>query len=804
MNNVFKWIKVIGVSAWIYSMACVQAQEVDANSPIQANLDSLWMQRPIEKVYVQMDKERYVQGETLWFKVYLLDGKDLGPSYLSTLVYVECWSPDDTLVARKTIKVEGGIGKGDLSLPKELSAGVYHIQAYSQWMRNESQHFQASIQVLDPSSSTEPPLLASGKPDVQFLPESGSLLAGGENRVAFKALGVDGWGIPINGKVWDASGNEIQSFESSHRGMGSFAFVPEVGNAYQAEITWMGTTYRYDLPKVEEKGYVMGVNSSPFLTQVQIRSHGLPSDAVVQLVGIMGHRLRISLKARLQEGQAQLDIPNSFFDTGVLQLSLLDVNDQAQCERMIWIDKRDQMDIQVSPQQPVYSKRSLVEVEFQAKSQMGVALSSQLAVSVYEESGMWEGSPYRNSLRSQMLLSSEAKGTIEAPWEYFHTEGASEYLDLVMLTHFWRKVNWDNLGTTLEAPKYLIERGLYISGQVMRNNNKSLPNTNVTLMMGNMFELRETQSDKEGYFAFNDLGFTDTTQLMLQAKTSRNAPRPAKFKLNERSYESAPELPVAALPPFEDLAYIQSSLQQQANLEAIEGIAQYDIEGVEITSKKKDPIVEERGTQLYRTPSMRVDMSKQTYRINVIEAMKGKVPGVSISGQPGSYSIRIRGSSSLTLSNDPLILVDGVPTDIVYAEALPMPLVDYVDVVKGPQAAIFGEQGVNGVIAIYTKQGADALPKESDESRGIYRPTMSGISVSRTFYTPNYATSDTRQDLPDLRSTLVWEPNVQTLEDGTFSLQFYTGDIPGKYRIVVEGISVEGTMGYGSGWIEVE
>ena len=322
--------------------------------------------------------------------------------------------------------------------------------------------------------------------------------------------------------------------------------------------------------------------------------------------------------------------------------------------------------------------------------------------------------------------------------------------------------------------------------------------------MGNMFELRETQSDPDGYFVFNDLGFSDTTQLMLQAKTSRDAPRPAKFKLDERSYESAPELPMVALPPFEDLAYMQRNIQQQANQEALDGVVQYDLEGVEITTKKKDPVVEERANRLYRTPSMRVDMSKQSYRINVIEAMRGKFPGVSISGQPGSYSIRIRGNSSLALSNDPLILVDGVPTDLTYAEALPMPFIDYVDLVKGPQAAIFGEQGVNGVIAIYTKQGADAMPKESDETRGIYRPVLPGISVSRTFYSPNYMLSNVLQDLPDLRSTLLWEPFIQTLEDGSYALQFHTGDIPGRYRIVVEGVGVEGSFGYGTGWIEVK
>ena len=372
-----------------------------------------------------------------------------------------------------------------------------------------------------------------------------------------------------------------------------------------------------------------------------------------------------------------------------------------------------------------------------------------------------------------------------------------------MLTHFWRKINWEDLGKTLDAPSHFIERDLTISGRVMRNKNKGLPNSTVVLMMGDMFHLRETQSDDKGNFSFHGLAFDDTTQLMLQARTSKNVARPATFILDGNSYEVAPGMPIVTPPPFANLDYIRRNVQQQANLEAFEGIVQYDLEGVEITSKKQDPEISDRGSRLYRTPSMRVDMAKQYYRTNVIEALKGKVPGMDITGQPGSYQIRVRGSSSFVLSNEPLFLVDGMAVDITYAEALPMPLVDYVDVIKGPQAAIFGEDGANGVIAIYMKDGIDDLSPETDEQRGIHRPSLTGLSVGRSFYSPSYLVADPRHDLPDLRSTLLWQPYIQTEEDGTYSLQFHTGDVPGKYRIVVEGISPGGKMGYATGSIEV-
>lgn len=104
------------------------------------------------------------------------------------------------------------------------------------------------------------------------------------------------------------------------------------------------------------------------------------------------------------------------------------------------------------------------------------------------------------------------------------------------------------------------------------------------------------------------------------------------------------------------------------------------------------------------------------------QMLAGKVPGVSItsnSGQPGSGStIRIRGGSSLNASNDPLIVVDGVPIDndpIAGAGGI-LSFINSVDpesftVLKDASAtAIYGTRASNGVILITSKKGrSDAL-----------------------------------------------------------------------------------------------
>ncbi len=101
------------------------------------------------------------------------------------------------------------------------------------------------------------------------------------------------------------------------------------------------------------------------------------------------------------------------------------------------------------------------------------------------------------------------------------------------------------------------------------------------------------------------------------------------------------------------------------------------------------------------------------------QLVSGKIAGVQITsngGAPGSGSrIRVRGGTSLNASNDPLIVIDGVPVDNGGLAGSPNPLslinpndIENITVLKDASAAaIYGARGANGVILITTKKGTD-------------------------------------------------------------------------------------------------
>ncbi|NLJ44069.1 MAG: TonB-dependent receptor plug domain-containing protein [Bacteroidales bacterium] len=89
-----------------------------------------------------------------------------------------------------------------------------------------------------------------------------------------------------------------------------------------------------------------------------------------------------------------------------------------------------------------------------------------------------------------------------------------------------------------------------------------------------------------------------------------------------------------------------------------------------------------------------------SYR-NIYDMIRGEVPGVQVVGN----SIKIQGASSLTLSTEPLYVVDGVTVNSI-DNILPYQ-VKSIQVLKGSSASIYGSRGANGVIVINLVNSGD-------------------------------------------------------------------------------------------------
>jgi hypothetical protein len=80
-----------------------------------------------------------------------------------------------------------------------------------------------------------------------------------------------------------------------------------------------------------------------------------------------------------------------------------------------------------------------------------------------------------------------------------------------------------------------------------------------------------------------------------------------------------------------------------------------------------------------------------------------------------------------------------------------------------------------------------------------------GLQARRTFYSPVYATDAQKASrLPDYRNVLYWDPQVSTPGGREGVVRFFTSDLPGKYAVIVQGVSAQGVPLYGETTLEVE
>ncbi len=140
------------------------------------------------------------------------------------------------------------------------------------------------------------------------------------------------------------------------------------------------------------------------------------------------------------------------------------------------------------------------------------------------------------------------------------------------------------------------------------------------------------------------------------------------------------------------------------------------------------------------------------------QAIQGRAAGVVVtnnSGAPGGIvKVRIRGTSSLYGSNEPLYVVDGVALNINVAD-LNVNDIESMEILKDASAtAVFGNRGANGVVMITTKRGLSEVPKiqvniEPAVSNIAYRYDLMDAGTFAEFvnvYRPGYFTSQQISD----------------------------------------------------------
>jgi hypothetical protein len=339
-------------------------------------LKSFLSNHAAEKAYLHFDRPYYAAGDTMYFKAYVTMGQRHEPSQISGILHVDLINTQNKIDQSLLLDVTGGIGKGDFALPDSLPKGNYRIRAYTDWMRNnrETGFFYHTIAIGSllgnkvSESGERNQQQISGKPEIQFLPEGGSLVSGIKSKIAFKAIGSNGLSIAAKGTITDNTGKTITSFTSAHLGMGWFYLQSEEGKSYSANMTFAdGTQNTIDLPHAEEQGMTLTAdNDSIQKISVVITANGaayLQNKGKEYSLLIYSGGVATVVTSALDSPMIKFDIAKHRLYTGVATLTLFSPNGEPISERLFFVQNYDDLRLAVNSDKVAYTAREKVVIK---------------------------------------------------------------------------------------------------------------------------------------------------------------------------------------------------------------------------------------------------------------------------------------------------------------------------------------------------------------------------------------------------------------------------------------------------------
>ncbi|OON67730.1 hypothetical protein B0919_16135 [Hymenobacter sp. CRA2] len=778
-----------------------------------------------EKAYLHFDKPVYVGGETIWFKAYVVDAATHRPDSLSRVLYVDLLGPDKQVLSRRTLRLNQGTAAGDLALPDAAAEGTYTVRAYTNWMRNAGpdyffvQHLPvwqhqvptAAGQPAQGKTKSRPAPAAptrGARPDLQFFPEGGNLVAQLPGVVAFKAVGPDGRGMDVEGTVEDQQGRVVARFKSGHAGMGVLRLRPESGVQYVARLqTPAGVAATYPLPAVQPTGYGMMVTQTPDQVVVGVSRQGT-TEAPESVLLVAHVRGEVAYVGQTTVGNGTNDfltrIPKTKFPSGIVHVTLFDGAGTALCERLAFVNRQDGLQVHVKPDKSAYGPRSQVNLNIETRNAAGQPVPAQLSVAVVSAAVQAQA---RNTIQAQLLLAADLAGTIEDPAYYFRDNRPQtvQALDELLLTQGWRRFVWKPLlAGQLPAATYAPEVNPQVSGRVSRTNKKPASEAVLTLIKaGSSRDVAVLNADALGRFAFGVEASADTTRVAVQARAADGS-KAVDIRLDERW---AP-LPAGLVPPLwapPVASYVQRSqreqvVERQVNPDSTRRIL---LNNVTIKGKREQP----KETNPFRRDLPYSPGLLRKYDVqhmdgvgaygSILDLIQNRMPGWTVHRERGEvWVVNTRGLS-------PYFMLDGIPVDVKVVDGVQAVNVESMDITTSGTVPVYGMARRGGVVSIFSKTGSSGSTL-APVYANVVTARVPAYYQAREFYAPRYDAAALKA-APDYRTTtLYWTPQVQTDATGRAQVTFYTADQADEFRINAEGLGHNGQPGLGNATLLVQ
>lgn len=747
-----------------------------------------------EKLFMHTDKSSYLAGETMWFKLYNVEGATNTPLDMSKIAYVEVLDKENNPVLQTKVALADGNNSGSLFLPTSLNSGHYVVRTYTNWMKNFSPDFYFEKQLTIINTFKKLGLTTqdlSVTYDVQFFPEGGHLVKGLESKVAFRAVDKHGKGQKFEGTVLNQRNDTVAHIYTHKFGIGTFYLTPVQGDTYRAVLHGSeGQVITRNLPAAQDRGLVMHLaEAGPEELLVTVRT--MPSAVALepQAVYLLAHTRHETKVADMRlldnQGEASFRVAKNLLGEGISHFTVFNGAKQPLGERLYFKRPQQGLRIAAGTNREHFAVRSPVMLDVISQDLVGTVMAADMSVAVYKADSLQTGGG--PDIMSYLWLTSDLKGTVESPEYYFTQRGAEAdiALDNLMLTHGWRRFRWENMA---EQPSLGLSHVPEYNGHLIRakvtNSHTGKPAPGVLTFLSSpsrTISLYNSRSNQKGEVLFDVKNYYGPRDLVIQAATGGDTTYRIQVENPFSDAASTFQLPRFDLPERLQQQLLGNSIHLQ--------VQNYHVSPA--AYKLKAPAVD--STAFYGTPDRVFHLDAYTRFPVMEEVMREYVQPVMVRKRQGRFQFYVLdGPRKTFMQEEPLVLLDGVPvlnTDKIMA--FDPRKIKRLDVIS--QKYYHGIKDYSGIVSYVTYSGdlagfevnADALMVEYE-----------GMQQQREFYSPQYDHPQLLESrVPDLRNLLYWSPNLKTNEQGRQQVKFYTSDQAGTYVVEVQGLSKDGKAG---------
>lgn len=597
--------------------------------------------------------------------------------------------------------------------------------------------------------------------------------------------------IDISGTVTNKKGEVITSFNTLHQGMGKFLIVPQATETYTLNIEEPKLYKRsINFPEILKKGYALSymgnIKNNCFFKISKNFEAEEELTAVWQIEGIVIATQTFSLNS-----EHTFKFNTQSLPTEIAKLTLFDKNSEPFAERLVFINGREKVTLDIELNHNQYLPRSKVTIDLKALVKDSIPVDADLSLTVTNISKGINPLLQLPDIRDYTLLKTELSGNVYEPAQYFNDSTAKNELayhqDLLMLTHGWRKFDWYYQLNEKIQPNYSFFNYDTYRGQVTKGKN-IFPNAQIDVFtFSKRIESFDFECNDQGRFSLNPEFEGKVAPTIMIYANKKNKLSKTILTMQDKELSIRDSILTLFGQELKPYIYQQNRTFYKDSNAADSLFKLWDTKYIdEVTvNAEKIPTTSEKELSRFQ--------SDQVYKLTSddLDANDSSMEEIIMLLNKGLYNeddtlCKYSGGTKLAI---PIVYNDILRTaEFSNIEHLSGNMLECVAFVKGAMATfMYGSTAQDGVLMVWAKAGGNIATNKT-LNKNAY--TSKRYNRVRTFYTPTYKTQlQKHMAIPDKRITMHWDNAIKTDSLGKASVSFYTSDLKGDYLINIQGIT---------------